>query len=252
MLRTLLAFLFSGFVAHATETVSVAAAANLTHAMPDLVAAFHETHPDIKIETSFGASGSIVAQINHGAPYDVFLSADVNYPRALIATGQAEEKSLVVFAVGQLVLWSSHAAMDLSDLAAALRSPAVNKIAIANPVTAPYGRAAQQALEQLGLWQFVEPKLVVAENISQTTQFVDSGNADIGFVALSALKSPALAGRGVWKIVPASLYSPLVQGGILTRRGTANPAAKVFMDFLGSAAARNVFARYGYGMPASE
>jgi len=236
---------------NAAETLRVAAAANLVHAMTDLTAAFQDTHPDIKVETSFGASGSLVAQIKHGAPYDVFLSADLDYPQALIATEHAREDSLTIFAVGQLALWSSHAERDMRDLATTLRSPSIQKIAIANPATAPYGRAARQALMQLGLWTLLQPKLVIAENISQTAQFVDSGNADLGFVALSSLKSPPLAGRGAWQIVPASLHSPLVQGAVITKRGADNPAARKFMDFLRSDVARNVFARYGYDVPAS-
>lgn len=233
----------------AAETLRVAAAANLVHAMADLAAAFQDAHPDIKVETSFGASGSLVAQIKHGAPYDVFLSADLDYPQALIATEHAREESLFIFAVGQLALWSSHAERNMSDLVATLRSPSIQKIAIANPATAPYGRAAQQALMQLGLWTLLQPKLVIAENISQTAQFVDSGNADLGFVALSSIKSPPLDGRGIWQIVSASLHSPLAHGAILTNRGGNNPAARKFMDFLRSDAARNVFARYGYDVP---
>lgn len=233
------------------EPLRVAAAANLSPVMPALVAAFHEAHPHITVETSFGASGSLVAQIRHGAPYDVFLSADLDYPRALITAGQADEKSLVVFAIGQLVLWSRQENLDLSDLAAALRAPTVGKIAIAHPDTAPYGRAAKETLEQLGLWALLRPKLVVAENISQTVQFVDSGNADLGFVTFSALKTPALTGRGSWQIIPAALYLPLMQGGVITQRGAGQPSAQRFMEFLRSDSARNIFARFGYGMPAS-
>ncbi|MCP5529754.1 MAG: molybdate ABC transporter substrate-binding protein [Opitutaceae bacterium] len=251
ILRQLLLSLGIVLGLQAAEPLRVAAAANLVHVMPDLVAAFHETHPDIRVETSFGASGSLVAQIKHGAPYAVFLSADLDYPQALITAGEASEANLVIFAIGQLVLWSRHDAMDMSDLATTLRAPSLRKIAIANPATAPYGRAAQQTLEQLGLWTPLHPKLVVAENISQTVQFTDSGNADVGFIALSSLKSPALAGRGAWQTVPASLHAPMVQGAILTKRGAADPAARVFMEFLRSPAARNVFARYGYDVPVS-
>lgn len=251
ILRGLLFSLGTLLGLHAAEPLRVAAAANLMQAMPDLVTAFHETRPGIKVETSFGSSGGLVAQIKHGAPYDVFLSADLDYPQALINTGQASEETLVIFAIGQLVLWSSHAAMDMGDLATTLRAPSLRKIAIANQVTAPYGRAAKQVLEHLGLWTVLQPKLIVAENISQVAQFVDSGNADVGFVALSVLQSPLLADRGARKIVPASLHSPLVQGAVLTKRGAGNPAARAFLAFLRSAEARNVFARYGYDVPVS-
>lgn len=234
-----------------SEPLRVAAAANLTPVMPELVAAFQAAHPEIKVETSFGASGNLIAQIRHGAPYDVFLSADLDYPQALIAAGQAEPNSLLVFAVGRLALWSRQENLDLHDLVAVLRKPSRQKIALAHPATAPYGRAAQQTLEHLGLWDSLQSKLVVAENISQAVQFVDSGNAELGFVALASLKSLALVGRGSWQVVPATLHTPLQQGAVITKYGAGQSAAKKLMTFLRSDAARNVFARYGYEVPAS-
>lgn len=244
--------LLSGILPAGADTVvSIAAASNLMHVLDPVTAAFEATHPGIKLQTSFGASGNLFAQISHDAPYDVFLSADLDYPRALVLVGKAEEKSLCIFAIGQLVLWSKHATLPPGDLGAALRNPLVRKIAIANPTTAPYGRAAKQALEQLGLWDFLVPKLVVGENISQTAQFVDSGNADLGLVALSVIQNTGLAQTGHWLAVPPSLHLPLMQGGILTTRGAAKSAAHAFLEFLQSTEAQNLFARHGYSVRTS-
>ena len=238
-------------VAHAEEKVSVAAEANLVYALGGLNAEFASVSPDVRVITATGASGSLVAQIKHGAPFDVFLSADVDYPRALIASGQADAKSFTTFAIGRLVLWSMQADLDVKSIAATVRSPLVKKIAIANRDTAPYGRAAQQALGKLGVWADAQPKLVVGENITQTAQFVETGNADAGFVALSLVLSPNLKSRGHWVEVPAELYVPLAHGAVLTTRGAANPAARKYLEFLRSAAARKVLERFGYGVPAS-
>jgi molybdate transport system substrate-binding protein len=251
MLRLLLSLMIGATMARADGPVSVAAAANLTHIMEPLMAVFSQTHPRIKVRTSFGSSGSLVAQITHGAPYDVFLSADLEYPRALIIRGQADDKSLSVFAIGQLVLWTKQPELRMDDLADALGNFAVGKLAIANPVTAPYGRAAKQTLEQLGRWDRLLPKLVIGENISQTAQLIDSGNADLGFVALSTVLALAPESRGRWLTVSPALYSPLLQGAVLTTRGMSNPSARTFLEFLQSPEAQNLFARYGYGVRGS-
>ena len=235
--------------ARAEERVSIAAAANLVYALDALNAEFAKTAPDVQVTTATGASGSLVAQIKNGAPFDVFLSADLDYPRALAKAGQADEKSLVTFATGRLVLWTSRQGLELKSIADTVRSSAVKKLAIANRDTAPYGRAAQQALEKLGAWADAQPKLVVGENITQTAQFVETGNADAGFVALSLVLAPNLRERGHWLEVPADLHAPLAHGAVLTARGAANPAARKYLEFLGSAAARKVLERFGYGVP---
>ena len=248
-LRLGLILIFSVLSLHAEDSLRIAASANLTHALPALTEAFQSENPGIRVETSFGASGSLVAQITHGAPYDVFLSADMDYPRALIKAGQADKESLAVFAVGQLVLWTTRPGLDPADAAGLLQSDAVRKLAIANPDTAPYGRAARQVLQRLGLWDDLKTKLVIGENISQTAQFVDSGNADAGFVALSIVLAPKLAERGKWMLLDASWHESLEQGAVLTNRGATNPAAARFLAFLQSPAAREIFKRYGYGLP---
>jgi len=236
--------------------VSVAAAANLVYALDALNAAFLEIeNPKSKIENrttltaTTAASGSLVVQIKNGAPFDVFLSADLDYPQALIQAGQADAKTLTTFATGRLVLWTTKPAIDVSDLAAAIKNPAVQKLAVANPTTAPYGRAALQALDHLGLAAVARPKIVTGENITQTAQFVETGHADAGFVALSLVLSPKLKDQGRWTEVPATLHAPLDQGAVLTHRGAANPAAARYLAFLASPTARAILTRFGYALP---
>ncbi len=253
MLRraTLLALTFAAAVLRGDESVSIAAAANFVHALDALNAEFKKSAPDATATSATGASGSLVAQIKNGAPFDLFLSADLDYPRALVAAGLADEKSLATFATGRLVLWTTRPSLELKSVTAVVRDPTVKKIAVANLDTAPYGRAARQALEQLGVWSDAQPKLVVGENISQTAQFVATGNADIGFVALSLVLAPNLPERGRWLVVPADLHAPLAHGAVLTVRGATNPAARRYLEFLRGAAARKVLEGFGYGVPPS-
>ena len=247
-----IAFLFAaGAMARGQEHVSIAAAANFVYALDVLNAEFKKIAPEITVTSATGASGSLVAQIKNGAPFDLFLSADLDYPRALAAANQAEAQSLITFATGRLVLWTTRPGLELKSVPDAVHDPTVKKIAIANLDTAPYGRAAQQALEKLGAWTEAQPKLVVGENITQTAQFVETGNADAGFVAFSLVLAPNLHERGRWLEVPAGLHAPLDHGAILTTRGAANPAALSYLEFLRSTAARKVLERFGYGVPAS-
>src|SRR5665213_2644940 len=190
----------------AADKLSIAAAANLVYALDDLDAQFKRTDPGTEVTVAIGASGSLVAQIENGAPFDLFLAADMEFPEALIAQGGAEKKSLTKYAIGRLVLWTTLPTVDVTSLAGVVRSPSVQKLAIANRQSAPYGRAAEEALTKLGLWAEAQPKLVVGENISQTAQFVETGNADAGFVAMSLVLSPKLKERGKWIEVPPDLY----------------------------------------------
>jgi molybdate transport system substrate-binding protein len=235
--------------ASAAERVSVAAAANLVYALDALKAAFAESDPGVAVTSETGASGSLVAQIVQGAPYDVFMSADVDYPEKLVQGGGGDRASLRTFAIGRLVLWTTRDGLALGSVAEAVRDPKVKRIAMANPRVAPYGRAAEEALAKLGVADAAGPKLVLGENITQTAQYVSSGNADAGFVAMSIVLSPRLKGQGRWIEVPAGLYAPLAHAAVLTKRGASNPAARRFMDFLGSPAARAIFERFGYRPP---
>lgn len=233
----------------AAEKLSVAAAANLIYTLEALKLEFRKAEPATDVTVITGASGSLVAQIQNGAPFDVFLSADLEYPEKLVSLGLADRASLTPFAVGRLVLWTTRPGIDVSSLAAVVRDPRTQKIAVANLTTAPYGMAAREALTRLGLWAEAEPKIVIGENITQTAQFVETGNADAGFVAMSLVLSPRLANQGRWQEVDATLHSPLTQGAVITRRGERNPAAARFLRFLRGPEARVIFERFGYRVP---
>jgi molybdate transport system substrate-binding protein len=253
MAAATLALVFAGALraAGATGRVSVAAASNLIFALDALNAAFRHTHPEIALTVSTGASGSLFAQIKNGAPFDVFLSADTDYPQRLVAEKLGEAGTLRTFATGRLVLWTTRPDLDVTNIAAAVRSPTLKKLALAQPKSAPYGRAAQAALEHLGVWGAVEPRIVYGENISQTAQFVETGNADAGFVAMSLIASGTLAGKGSWSEVSPRFYSgvSLDHALVITRRGASSPAAKRYVEFLATEPAREILRRFGYHVP---
>ena len=232
------------------EILSIAAASNFTVALEALTAEFKKYSPKTSVLTATGASGSIVAQVQNGAPFDVFLSADLESPQALIKAREANGATLTNFATGRLVLWTTRPRLEFKTVTDALADPAVKKIAVANADTAPYGRAARAALEKLGGWADVKPKLVVGENITQTAQFVETGSADLGFVAMSAVLSPKLKNKGRWIEVPAELYPPMIHAAVLTNRGAKKAAAKEFLEFLHTPMAQEVLKSFGYGVPA--
>jgi len=233
-------------------TVAVAAAADLTYCIQDLNQEYHRNHPDTEVKVSTGSSGNFYTQIEHGAPYDVFLSADISFPRKLIDEGFADGSTLSVYSVGRLALWTTKPdKISLDKGVDVLRDPAVKRIAIANPDFAPYGRAAKAALETAGLWTEIQSRLVTGENIAQTAQFVQSGNADIGFVALSLLYTPTLKNVGRYVEVDPKLYPPLQQAVVLTKAGTANSAAHDYLQFLAGQEARTIFDRFGFEAPTS-
>ena len=231
------------------ETLTIAAAADLTQAVKDLDEVFTRQHPGADIKLTTGSSGNFLAQIKNGAPFDLFLSADMSYPRELVKGGQGEEASLTLYAIGHLVLWSTNPAVDVTQGLAVLNSGVVKKIAIANPEVAPYGRAARAALQSAGVWDAVQPKLVIGENIAQTAQFVQSGNVDAGIVALSLVLGPQAAGTGKFYRIAEDQYPRLEQGAVITAHGAANPLAKAYIEFLRSDEARKVFDRYGFLLP---
>lgn len=230
----------------AAPAVSAAAAANLLPVMNALRAAWIDAEPQLSVTVASGASGTLYAQITQGAPYDLFLSADAAYPQQLAASGAGDPASFRVFARGRLALWTTRADLKLTDLATVLRDPSVRRIAIAQPRTAPYGRAAELTLATLGLAQEAAPRLVFAENIAQAAQFVATGHADVGFVALSHLKS-GVAG-GSWLEVPATLHpqEPLEHAAILTKRGTGNAAARRCLQILTGPRGAEILRAAGY------
>jgi len=244
-----LGLLFFSLPSFAADKLSIAAAANLVYAVDALNSEFKKLEPGTDVVVVTGASGSLVAQIKNGAPFDLFLAADVEYPRQLIKLGAADASTFTKFAIGRLVIWTMRPELKLDSIEAVVRDPGVRKIAIANPHTAPYGKAAHEALTRLEVWADAESKIVVGENITQTAQFVETGNADVGFVAMSLMRSPTIKERGYWREVPADLYAPIEQGAVVTNHGAANAAAKRYLAFLGSPEARAVFARFGYRSP---
>jgi molybdate transport system substrate-binding protein len=228
----------------------VAAAADLSYCIDDIAAAFRKEVPQASVKISTGASGSFFAQIRNGAPFEVFLSADMDYPRELARLGDADGATLAPYALGRIALWSADGKLDVAQGLALVRDARVTRLAIANPATAPYGRAARAALERGGLWAAVQGKLVIGENVAQAAQFVQSGNAQLGIVSLASLRSPRLAGAGRFYLIPDAGIAPIEQGAIVTRRGRANPLAARFVRFLGSPAARAILERNGFGLPA--
>lgn len=240
MKRALLCALLAGGMAapaHA-ETVHVAVAANFTAAAEALAPLF-AAESGHEVRYSFGATGQLYSQISQGAPFEVLLAADDERPAQSVTEGLGVEGSVFTYAIGALALYST--SLDLADGKTVLETGDFDKIAIADPATAPYGRAASEAIEALGLTAGITPKLVTGENITQTLQFVETGNAELGFVAASQVVGKA----GVW-LVPAELHQPIRQDAVLLKAGEANPAATAFIDFLKSDAAVAVIEASGY------
>ena len=231
------------------QEVRVAAAADLEFAMQDVAAQF-EKHTGTKVDVTYGSSGNFFSQLQNGAPFDLFFSADIDYPRKLEAAGLAEPGTLYQYAVGRIAIWTpADAKVDVASLGwKALLDASVQKIAIANPEHAPYGRAAVEALKKAGIYDQVKPKLVFGENISQTAQFVQSGSAQAGIVALSLAVSPAMKDGQRWEI-PSALYRPLEQGVVILESSTNQQAAHAFLRYLRTPEAQALLMRYGFSTP---
>jgi molybdate transport system substrate-binding protein len=237
--------LFASMVCTAQQ-ITVAAAADLNYALKDVAQKF-ESQTAKKVQITFGASGNFFTQIQNGAPYDIFFSADIDYPRKLEAAGLAVPGTLYQYAVGKIVLWvPNESKLNLSRGLAVLTDPSINKIAIANPQHAPYGRAAVAALHSAKLYDSVSPKFVMGENISQTAQFVQSGNADVGIIALSLAVSPVMSKAGRFYVIPSDLYPPLEQAAVILKSAKDLAAARQFLEFVKSPAGSELLARYGF------
>lgn len=241
----------------AEGTVHIAVASNFAPTLRSLTTSFRPQSPHgFKISTA--STGKLFAQIRHGAPFDIFLSADAERPRRLVAEGHAITESLFTYAVGRLTLWQPAGAQTVAK-GSEILGVTIARLAIANPKTAPYGKAAEETLRALGLWPTWRAKLVRGENIGQTYQFVASGAVDAGFVALSQIlarnRGSTKENQGQSKrrirIVPSSLHTPLRQQAVLLHRGADNAGAKGFMDFLRSREAREIIRAKGYELPDS-
>ena len=230
------------------ESITIAVAANVQFAFQDIQAAFtHDT--GIDVQTIIASSGKITAQVRSGAPFDVFLSADMDYPQKLHKEELASDPP-IVYAYGTLVLWTM-SNLDLTPGLKVLTNPKVNKIAIANPKLAPYGRATLQALTHYRIVEAVLAKSVFGENVSQVNQYVYSQSVTAGFTAKSVVLSPSMHGKGHWIAVPPNTYQPIAQGVVILKHGSDNAKTVCarFIRFLASEKARKILADYGYGLP---
>jgi molybdate transport system substrate-binding protein len=234
----------------AADAIKVAAAADLNYAMNDLAERF-EAKTGTKVLLSFGSSGNLFSQIQNGAPFDLFFSADEDYPKKLAAAGVMDSATLRTYAVGHLVLWVPNAStLDPQKLQMNLLTEAsVAKISIANPQHAPYGRAAMAALEHYGLKDRVASKLVNGENVSQAAQFVQSGNAQAGLIALSLAKSPAMSSAGKYWELPTDSYPELRQGAGVVSASQQKKTAQAFLDYVLSPEGAAILRKYGLGTP---
>lgn len=232
--------------------VRVAAAADLEFALDDLVDEFGKANPGVKVDVTYGSSGNFYAQLTQHAPFDLFLSADVEYTRRLAESGLARKESLFVYAFGRLAVWVPAASrLDVKQHGLEiLLDPSVRKVAIANPRHAPYGRAAEAALRGRGLYERVQPKLVSGENVAQAAQLVQSGAADAGIVALSLALAPAMQSKGRYAELPRSDYPRIEQGGAILAWAHAAEAAANLRTFILSTAGKMVLRRHGFHVPA--
>lgn len=245
-LNRLLALLLTAAFATAAqaENVSVAVAANFTGPI-QVIAPLFERDTGHKIVPAFGATGKFYAQITNGAPFEVLLSADDETPARLVKEGHGVSGSAFTYAIGKLVLWSPDPKL-IDNKGEILKKGGFKHIAIANPKTAPYGAAAVQTMSKLGVLESVKPLFVQGENISQTHQFVTTGNAELGFVAYSqVIKNGQIGGGSGW-LVPANLYDPIRQDAVLLAKGQNNPAAKALLDYLKGEKAQVVIKSFGY------
>lgn len=234
--------------ARPAREVRIAAAADLKFALDELSAAFRAKHPDVAVTPTFGSSGNFFAQLSGDAPFDLFLSADIEYPRKLIDQGKAAPDSLFRYAVGRIVVWvPDESKLDVSGRGVqVLADPAVRKVAIANPRHAPYGRAAEAAMRGAGVYERVKDRLVLGENVAQAAQFVQSGAADVGVIALSLAVSPRMREKGRYAEVPLDRYPRIEQGGVVLEWAKDPGAAGAFREFMLSAEGKAVLAAYGF------
>jgi molybdate transport system substrate-binding protein len=245
MKKIIMSLLFAAISAYAGE-IKIAVAANVSYAIDELKAAFAKTHPDTTIQVILGSSGKLTAQIKNGAPFGLFMAANMKFPQALYDDEIATTKP-IVYAQGALAYLSSKS-IDFSKGIALLESQDIEKIAVANPKTAPYGTAAIEAIKNGGVYEKVEEKFVFAESISQTVTYAITA-ADIGFIAKSSLYSPKMAAYKEnvnWASVEPKLYTPIKQGIVLLKAAGDNPEYRAFYDFILSDTAKTIFKNFGY------
>ena len=252
MIRVILAlcmFGITGVNLAIAEEITIAAASDLNFAFREIVTEYEKTTGN-HVRLTLGSSGNFYAQIQNGAPFDIYFSADIAYPRKLEEAGLTVPGSLYQYAVGRIVMWTRHESrIDVTQGFEALREPTVKKIAIANPKHAPYGRAAVAAMEYFKVYDQVKDKLVLGENISQAAQFVDSGAADVGIIALSLALAPPMQAAGHYWEIPADSYPPIKQGAVILKGGKNQESSKAFLSFIQGAEGQTMMKRYGFVVP---
>jgi molybdate transport system substrate-binding protein len=252
VIRVILAlclFVVTGVNLALADEITIAAASDLKFVFTEIVAEYEKTTGN-HVRLTLGSSGNFFAQIQNGAPFDLFFSADIGYAKKLEEAGLAIPESLYPYAVGRIVLWAGNGShLDLSKGLEILRETMIKKIAIANPKHAPYGRAAVAAMEHAQVYNRVKDKLVLGENISQAAQFVESGAADVGIIALSLALAPPMQAAGHYWEIPADAYLPIEQGAVMLMGGKNRESAKAFLSFIQGAEGQTVMKRYGFAVP---
>lgn len=234
----------------ATQPLRIAAAADLKWALTDLKVAFQKQHPEVEVQVSFGSSGNFYAQLSNRAPFDVFLSADRSYVEKLAGAGCGTPEGVFTYAVGRLVLWAPKGSpIDPTQGLPGLKDPRLKRLALANPAHAPYGRAAEAALRKAGLWEGLQGKLVLGENIAQAAQFAQSGAAEAGMLALSLALAPELQTHGRFQLIPEESHPALIQGGLVLSWAQAPSAAQAFRGFLMNSEGQAILQRWGFQKP---
>lgn len=228
----------------ATGEVLIAAASDLRYALDDVLDRVEQRHPDLRPRVTYGSSGQFLQQIESGAPFDLYLSADLSYPQSLVDSGRAPVDELFTYAIGRLVLWVPEGSeIPVEQGLDVLLDPAITTIAIANPDHAPYGRAAVQALASAGIESAVQDRFVIGENIAQAAEFVASGNADAGIVALSLVLADPLKNVGSWSHIPNDMFPTMEQGGVVL---TDSKGARTVRDMLLDDEGQAILSRYGF------
>jgi molybdate transport system substrate-binding protein len=248
-LFTFVVFDGKGMAGASADEITIAAASDLNFAFKELIAEYEKTTGN-HVKLSLGSSGNFYSQIQNGAPFDLYFSADIGYPKKLEEAGLTMPGSLYPYAVGRIVLWTGNDShLDVTKGLEVLRDPSIKKIAIANPKHAPYGRAAVAAMEHFKVYDHVKDRLVLGENISQAAQFIESGACDVGIIALSLALAPTMKARGTYWEVPANAHPPLEQGAVILKSSTQHESANRFLEFMKSSQGQEIMKRYGFTLP---
>jgi molybdate transport system substrate-binding protein len=233
------------------QPLTIAAASDLKFALDEAIRQFRSKHPDVDVQPIYGSSGNFYTQITNNAPFDVFMSADMEYPRNLQKNGLILDGSEFTYAVGRLVVWTrSTSPLDVPGLGMqVLLDTSIKKISIANPEHAPYGRAAVTAMQKFGVYDKVKEKLVMGDNVTQALEFIDSGTAQAGIVAMSLATAPSVNSRGKYFEIPLDAYPRMDQGGVILKNARNRQAAEEFRAFILSNEGRMIFKQFGFYLP---